>query len=84
MTYALLGEPELANFRATATAAGGEARVTSHIVLTETAQGWTEMKWGVDLTVFGSLADLAERLIPSVSKQLVGEFFKCVKQTLET
>jgi len=83
VTYALLGEPELANFRATATAAGSEARVTSFLVLTETAQGWTEMKWTVDLTVFGSIAGLAERLIPPVSKQLVDEFFKCVKKTLE-
>jgi carbon monoxide dehydrogenase subunit G len=83
VTYATLNAPELANFRATATAPGSEARITSFVALNSTSEGQTELSWGADITMFGTIATLAERLIPSVSKQLTSEFFACVKKKLE-
>jgi carbon monoxide dehydrogenase subunit G len=83
VTYATLNAPELANFRATATAPGSEARVSSFVSLNSTPEGLTDLTWGADITMFGTLATLAERLIPSVSKQLTSEFFSCIKKKLE-
>jgi hypothetical protein len=82
VTYATLAAPELANFRAKATAPGGEVQVTSFVSLAPTPEGGTELRWGADINLFGTIAALGARLIPSLSKTLTADFFACVRTTL--
>lgn len=43
----------------------------------------TELKWTADITIVGSIASLATRLMGPVTKVLTGRFFDCVKGKLE-
>ena len=43
----------------------------------------TEMAWKADVLVSGSIASLASRLMPSITKKLTGAFFDCVKKNVE-
>jgi len=45
--------------------------------------GTTELKWTADITVLGTLASLAARLMGSITKKLSAEFFNCFKTKIE-
>lgn len=84
VTYAALAAPELANFRATGSAANGEVTATSFVSLAPTADHGTELRWGADINLFGTIATVGARLIPSLSRSLTADFFTRVRQALET
>lgn len=83
VTYAALAAPELANFRATGSAANGDVTATSFVSLAPTADDGTELRWGADINLFGAIATMGARLIPGLSKALTADFFACVRKTLE-
>ena len=41
------------------------------------------MKWSADITVLGTLASLAARLMGGITKKLSSEFFNCFKKKIE-
>lgn len=84
VVYAALAAPELANFRASGSAPNGEVTATSFVSLAPTADDGTELRWGADINMFGMLATIGARLIPSLSKSLTANFFTCVRKTLES
>ena len=51
--------------------------------LSEAADGGTQLDWMADVTVQGTIASLASRLMGSVTQRLTGEFFECVKGKIE-
>jgi carbon monoxide dehydrogenase subunit G len=53
------------------------------VSLAPTADNGTELRWGADITLFGTIATMGARLIPSLSKSLTADFFTRVRQTLE-
>jgi carbon monoxide dehydrogenase subunit G len=79
-----LEAPNRARMKAHGTAPGSAADVVSEMRLSEEAAGATTLHWSADVTVVGQLASLAARLMTSVSQKLVGLFFDCVRQKIET
>ena len=45
--------------------------------------GTTEMKWSFDVTAFGLIANVGERVIDHVFQQVTGRFITCVKSKVE-
>ncbi len=79
-----LEAPNRARMKAHGNAPGSAADVFSEMQLSDGANGGTELRWTADITVVGQIASLAARLMTSVSQKLVGVFFDCVRQKIET
>lgn len=78
-----LDEPERAKMKAHGTAPGSTADATSEMKLAENAAGGTDLDWTADITIQGTIASLASRLMGSMTQRLTGEFFDCVKKNIE-
>jgi len=76
-------EPTMARMAVHGTAPGSVADVTSQIDLRETIPNETDLEWSADVTLHGTLAGLASRLMGSASQKLSGEFFECVRRHVE-
>jgi len=76
-------EPNWATLKAHGNAPGSAMDVVSLMVLSDAEDGTTEMQWSADITVLGSLASLAARLMGGITKKLSSEFFNCFKKTIE-
>lgn len=78
-----LDEPERAKMKARGKAPGSTADATSEMTLTATSDSETELSWTADVSIQGTMASLASRLMGSVTNRLTGEFFDCVKKHIE-
>ncbi len=78
-----LEEPNRAKLKAHGTAPGSATDVVSEMILADTSDGSTELQWSANVNIVGTIASLATRLAPGVTKKLAGEFFHCVKATIE-
>ena len=78
-----LEEPERAKMKARGKAPGSTADATSEMKLTATSDSETELSWSADVSIQGTMASLASRLMGSVTNRLTGEFFDCVKKHIE-
>src|SRR6476646_5805736 len=76
-------EPNWATLKAHGNAPGSAMDVMSLMLLSYGPDGTTEMKWSADITVLGTLASLAARLMGSITQKLSTEFFNCFKKTIE-
>jgi len=76
-------EPNWATLKAHGNAPGSAMDVVSLMVLSDAEDGTTEMQWSADITVLGSLASLAARLMGSITQKLSAEFFNCFKKKIE-
>ena len=76
-------EPNWATLKAHGNAPGSAMDVVSLMVLSDAADGTTEMQWSADITVLGSLASLAARLMGGITKKLSADFFNCFKKKIE-
>jgi carbon monoxide dehydrogenase subunit G len=56
--------------------------VTSRIELRESGAA-TDLEWSADVSIHGTLASLASRLMGSATQKLSGEFFECVRRHVE-
>jgi formylglycine-generating enzyme required for sulfatase activity len=65
------------------TAPGSAVDALSEMVLVNGANGTTDMKWAVDVTVVGTIASTAARVMGGVTQKLTGAFFDCVKKRIE-
>ncbi|MFP3854417.1 MAG: CoxG family protein [Anaerolineales bacterium] len=78
-----LDEPDRAKMKAHGTAPGSTADAVSEMLLSETESGGTKLDWSADVSIQGTIASLASRLMGSVTQRLTGEFFNCVKKNVE-
>lgn len=78
-----LDEPGRAKMKAHGTAPGSTADATSEMTLTAKNEDETELTWTADVSVQGTIASLASRLMGSVTQRLTGEFFDCVRDHIE-
>jgi carbon monoxide dehydrogenase subunit G len=79
-----LDEPARAKMRAHGTAPGSTADAVSEMKLHENESGGTDLNWTADITIQGTIASLATRLMGSMTQRLTGEFFDCVKKRIES
>ncbi len=79
-----LDAPTRAKFKAHGQAPGSAVDMVSEMILVEGPNGSTELQWTTDVHILGTIASLAARFAPSITKKLTGEFFECVKKNIET
>lgn len=77
-----LQEPDRAVMKAHGKAPGSTADVESTMILSE-EDGSTKLAWTADVSIQGTIASLASRLMGSMTQRLTGEFFNCVKKHVE-
>lgn len=78
-----LDAPNNAKMKAHGTAPGSAVDVTSEMILSSDENGITTLDWTADVVVVGTIASLASRLMPGMTKKLSGVFFDCFKQQIE-
>ncbi len=78
-----LDPPNVAKMKAHGTAPGSVMDTTSEMVLSDGPDGVTELKWSADITIRGTIASLAARMMGSVTQKLTNAFFECVRKKIE-
>jgi carbon monoxide dehydrogenase subunit G len=78
-----LDPPNHAGMKAHGRAPGSAVDATSSMVLSDGEAGGTDLTWTADVTVVGTIASLAARLMGGVTQKLTGAFFDCVKRKIE-
>ena len=78
-----LDPPSRARMKAHGNAPGSAVDATSEMVLLDIGDGTTELQWSADVSVVGTLASLAARLMGGVTRKLTGAFFEEVKTRIE-
>jgi carbon monoxide dehydrogenase subunit G len=78
-----LHEPERALAKAHGTAPGSTADVAGELILHEAGEASTSLDWSADVTILGTIASLASRMMGSVTEKLAGQFFACVRKKVE-
>ncbi len=75
--------PERGKLKAHGTAPGSAMDGIASLELREISADETELLWAADVTVSGTIASLASRMMGSLTKKLAGTFFSCVKAEIE-
>ncbi len=75
-----LKPPETARMKMKGTAPGSSIDVVSEVHLSDAPNGATEIVWSADVTVVGSIASLAARLMKPVTAKMTQDFFTCVRK----
>ncbi len=75
--------PNRAKLKAHGKAPGSAVDALTEMNLSDGDDGSTDMKWWADVTVVGTIASLASRLMGSVTQKLTAEFFNCMKKKIE-
>ena len=78
-----LEPPHRIKIKAHGNAPGSAIDVISEMFLSDGADGAIDLKWTADITVLGTLASLAARLMGALTQKLTAEFFNCFKQKIE-
>ena len=78
-----LKEPDMAKMKMNGTAPGSSIDVGSEIALEDGPEGSTDLIWKADVSIVGSIASLAARLMKPVTAKLTSQFFSCVKKKIE-
>ena len=78
-----LEAPHRARLKAHGQAPGSAVDVMSLMVLSDGPDDSTELHWSADITILGTLAGVAARLMGSVTHKLSTEFFHCFKKKIE-
>lgn len=78
-----LKELEFARVRAHGDAPGSAVDASSEMTLSNGANGSTELKWTADIVVVGKIANIASRMLGSVTRKLTNSFFECAKRQIE-
>jgi carbon monoxide dehydrogenase subunit G len=81
--FADLQEPNFGKIIAHGTAPGSAADIMVEMNFAEVDPNATAFTWTADVTVMGTIAALANRMMGSVTKKLAAEFFNNVKTKLE-
>ena len=83
LEFVEIDEPTFLKVKAHGTAPGSAADVVGEMTLSDGEEGGTEMAWIADITVMGTIASLANRMMGSVTKKLTAEFFEKVRENIE-
>lgn len=78
-----LDAPNRARMKVHGKAPGSVADATSEMTLTDGPAGATVLTWSSDVTVVGTIASLAARLMGVVAQKMTDAFFDCVRKRLE-
>jgi uncharacterized protein len=78
-----LKPPEEARMKMSGTAPGSSIDVVSEVHLSDAPNGATTIAWSADVTVVGSIASLAARLMKPVTAKMTQDFFTCVRKKIE-
>jgi carbon monoxide dehydrogenase subunit G len=78
-----LDPPNMARMKAHGTAPGSGVDATTSMTLTDGQDGATELAWTADVSVVGTIASLAARLMGGVTKKLTTAFFESVRKEIE-
>jgi carbon monoxide dehydrogenase subunit G len=78
-----LEAPARAAMKAHGNAPGSAVDATSAMVLSDADGNATDLAWTADVTVVGTIASLAARLMGGVTQKLTGAFFESVKKKIE-
>ncbi len=75
--------PDFARMKAHGTAPGSGVDAESSMRLTDGQDGATDLAWSADVTIVGTIASLAARLMGGVTKKLTAAFFDSVREEIE-
>lgn len=78
-----LEAPERARMKVHGTAPGSAVDATSEMLLSDASDGATLLRWSADVSVVGTLASIAARLMGSVAQKLTDAFFAGVSARIE-
>ncbi len=78
-----LDPPTYSKVKAHGTAPGSVVDVIGDMFLSDNSDGTTNLKWNADVSIAGTVASLASRLMGAVTKKLSDAFFECLKGKLE-
>ena len=81
--FSELDPPNRAKLKAHGKAPGSATDVISEMILVENPDGYTELQWSTEVQIMGTIASLAARFAPSITKKLSEEFFSCGRKKLE-
>ena len=79
-----LNEPDHAKIKAHGSAPGSAVDVIADMMLSDGENGTTDLNWKANITIVGTIASLASRLMGPVTKKMTGVFFDCVKSKIES
>ena len=82
-TWMDLDPPNRARMKIHGKAPGGMVDGGSEMILSDGADGATVLNWSSDVTVVGTIASLASRLMGTVTRKLTDAFFECVRKKIE-
>jgi uncharacterized protein len=82
-TWMDLDPPNRARMKIHGKAPGSVVDGTSEMVLSDGPDGATILNWSSDVTVIGTIASLAARLMGTVTNKLTEAFFSCVRKKIE-
>jgi Uncharacterized conserved protein len=83
VTWMDLDPPNRARTKIHGKAPGSVVDGTSEMVLSDGPDGATVLNWSADVTVIGTIASLAARLMGTVTRKLTDAFFECVRKKIE-
>jgi uncharacterized protein len=78
-----LDAPNRARMKIHGKAPGSVVDGMSEMVLSDGPDGATVLNWSSDVTVVGTIASLAARLMGVVTQKLTDSFFECVRKKIE-
>jgi hypothetical protein len=78
-----LDPPSRAGMKAHGQAPGSAVDATSAMELADGPNGSTDLAWSADVTISGTIASLAARLMGSVTQKLTAAFFDSVRKDIE-
>ncbi|MEK7441937.1 MAG: carbon monoxide dehydrogenase subunit G, partial [Chloroflexota bacterium] len=64
-----MDEPNRAVVKGHGKAPGSAADVTAEMILSDTSDGGTEMKWSAEVNIMGSIASIASRMMGTVAQK---------------
>ena len=79
-----LDSPNSARMKVHGKAPGSAADAKSEMHLSDGPDGATVLDWSTDVTVMGTIASLAARLMGTVTQKLTDSFFDCVRVKIES
>jgi uncharacterized protein len=76
-------EPEHMTMKGRGKAPGSAVDLSGDMHLTALEDGGTRMDWKAVVTVSGTIASVGARLMQGTAERLTGQFFDCLKSTLQ-
>ena len=84
LTRSEMHEPDHMVIKAHGKTPGSTVEVVARMHLTVLDAEQTRMDWNADVIVGGALASIGARLMHSASEKLIGQFFTCLKEHLQS